>query len=371
MPEQSGVVSFDKIINALLDAGTPFPAKFLHRFSDMNLEDTRLLADAWSQVIPERRANLLHDLEDLAESDTIVSFGEIARLALHDQDPIVRANAIRLLWEDKDPALAKIFCSLVLEDPDVIVRAAAARALGVFVLEAELDELSPKVASLVEKTLLEVIQGSDLPSVRRNALETLGYSSRLDVPVLIQNAYDSGDVEWMASALCAMGRSADPRWERIVLTCMKNRDRRIQVEAIRASGELELTSASPYLVQMLSEPAMLDDDVRAAAIWSLSQTGGEKARHTLQTLLNEAGDDDEVEYITSALDNLSFNDGLSGLGLFDIEEPSPEDFQVIMNPDEEGILNPDADFDEEENWEDEYFDGDEGDDIEYSSDDDF
>ena len=46
-----------------------------------------------------------------------------------------------------------------------------------------------------------------------HALESLGYSSRPDVIKLIESALQRTESEWQASALTAIGRSADERWE--------------------------------------------------------------------------------------------------------------------------------------------------------------
>ncbi|WP_322806225.1 hypothetical protein, partial [Thermanaerothrix sp.] len=66
-------VSFDQVLAALLDTNQPFPARFLHRFSDLSPEDLERLKKVWGQVPVERRVALMEDLEMLAEADTLVS----------------------------------------------------------------------------------------------------------------------------------------------------------------------------------------------------------------------------------------------------------------------------------------------------------
>ncbi|MRR32232.1 hypothetical protein EG834_18325, partial [bacterium] len=95
-------VSFDKVIAALLDNEHPFPAVHWHRFSDISAADLQKLVKIWPEVNPDRRTALLEDLENLADSDTLVSFDDLGRFALDDSDPRVREVALRLLWESED-----------------------------------------------------------------------------------------------------------------------------------------------------------------------------------------------------------------------------------------------------------------------------
>jgi len=109
----------------------------LHRFSDLSSGDLRKLRDAWNKIDPLRRAALLEDLEDLADSDTLVSFDDLGKFALTDPEPRVREVALRLLWESEDPVLVSIFTQMVDTDPDIKVRSAAATALGQFIYIGE------------------------------------------------------------------------------------------------------------------------------------------------------------------------------------------------------------------------------------------
>jgi hypothetical protein len=125
-------VPFQTVVEALLDDGTPFPARFLHQFSDIAPTDLVLLLKAWPQIKTRRKNTLLEDLEELAEADTLTNFDEMARPLLADDDPQVRIRAIRLLWESEDIKLVPIFLKMLNEDVDPEVRAAAANALGLF-----------------------------------------------------------------------------------------------------------------------------------------------------------------------------------------------------------------------------------------------
>ena len=246
------------------------------------------------------------------------------RIALKDENPKVRASSIRLLWEAEDKKLVPVFVEMMEKDPDVEVRATAATGLGVYVYMGEIEEIPPSVLKTVENSLLAVTQGSDEALVRRRALESLGFSSRQEIPAILRKAFESKQPEWQESALFAMGRSADKDWEDIVLKEFDNSREAIRTEAIRAAGELELKSAHSRLLQILEEEPE-NDDLWAAAVWSLSQIGGEEVRPTLEKLLDDSEDPDEIDFLEEALDNLSFTEDM---GLFDMLEVDPDEAET-------------------------------------------
>ena len=57
-----------------------------------------------------------------------------------------------------------------------------------------------------------------------------------------------------------------------------------------------------------------DSEIRAAIFWSLSKIGGEEVRETLETILEETEDEEEVEILEEALDNLSFTEDVGLYG---------------------------------------------------------
>ncbi len=313
------VVPFQMVIAALLDESSLFPPSYLHRFSDLGETELAELQKIWQKVNPARRIALLEDLEELAEIDTLVSFDVLARFALTDPDPAAREIAIRLLWENQDAKLAPIYMEMLNNDTDASVRAAAASALGLFVYLGELEEFPAEALKTIEDQLLQTYHSSDQPIVRRRALEALGYSSREVMGDLIQSAYDTEDSEWLASALFAMGRSMDPRWETPILEMLQNPDVRVQTEAVRAAGQLELAAARLPLLELLDDEQDVDEEVSAAAIWSLSQIGGESVRERLEELQAATDDEDEIEYLDRALENLNFTEDFEVFEMFDFD----------------------------------------------------
>ena len=99
----------------------------------------------------------------------------------------------------------------------------------------------------------------------------------------------------------------------------------MRLVAVQSAGELELKTARKPLIDMLEDE--LDDDVFQAIIWSLSQIGGEDVRTYIEALLAEAEDDEQIEYLEEALENLSFTEDLEEFSMlaFDPDDELTED----------------------------------------------
>lgn len=308
---------FQPVLDSLLNEKKDFPRKYLQQFSDMGDLELKTLMDVWSRVGVSRKLNLLEELETLAESDTLVNFDDFARAILDDPDSTVRGRAIRLLKESGEAKLAPVFINILHNDPEVQTRAEAANALGAFVDLGELEEIPEEVHHQVEDALFKVANGNDDVKVRRRALESLGYSSRPEAAVLIESSFQREDPAWQASALFAMARSADNRWDADVLASLPNENRSVREAAVEAAGQLSIKEAGPILIRMLEEED--DDDVTSAMIWSLSQIGGEDARTYIETLLDQSEDEDQIEYLEEALENLAFTEDLERFDLLNFE----------------------------------------------------
>jgi HEAT repeat protein len=315
-------VPFKTVIEALLDESAPFPARYLHRFSDLEPADLQSLLQAWPEVALRRKENLLEDLNDLSESDTLTYFDSLARELLNDPDASVRTQAIHLLWECEDPKLARLFIEFLAGDENVEVRAAAASALGRFVYLGELDKIPVELKEKVEECLLAASQANEPDQIRRRALESLGHSGRPEVQELIEAAYHQKSLDWKVSAVNAMGRSSDSRWAKAVLSQLRAPDEELRAEAVQAAGELDLHRARPILLELLEDEE--DPAIRRHIVWALSQLGGEGVRSRLEELVKMETDDEEVEFLEEALDNLSFTEDLSQFELFSLEPGDSE-----------------------------------------------
>jgi HEAT repeat protein len=276
---------------------------------------------------------LLEGLESLIDNDTLVNFDDFARPLLSDPEAQVRTRALHLLGEYDDEKFIPKYLTLLKNDPDADVRAQVANNLGFFVAEGELEEISEQTYSEVMAGLLESTRGEDVARVRRQVLEALGFASKPEVSALIGAALQHKDPDWHASALVAMGRSADERWEEEILRALLDENDTIRLAAVQAAGNLPLKSARTVLLGMLAEGED-DDEIIGAAIWSLSQIGGEDVRTFLETLLDqteEAEDEDQIALLEEALDNLAFTEDLDRLELMAID---PNDFAEFEDDEE-------------------------------------
>jgi HEAT repeat protein len=332
MNEQT--VSFQTVLDSLLAPAKDFPRRYLKHFSDISPLELKTLMDLWPRVKPDRKLSLLDGLLSLADSDTLVSFDDFARSILDDPDAAVRVRAIRLLDHEAcdDLKLVPAYLAMLKTDPDVNVRAEAANALNVFVDLGELEEIAEETYGEVHAALLESARGEKEAKVRRRALESLGWSSNPAVVELIESAFENG-MDWKVSALIAMGRSADDRWEDRVLRSMLDDNLKIRKAAVQSAGMLALKSARLPLLRMLESED--DGEVMTAAIWSLSQIGGEDVQTYLEALLDQTEDEDLIEFLEDALDNLAFTEDLDRFELLSINPDDLEDLAEIEEDDEE------------------------------------
>ena len=339
--------SFDSVLDALLDANKEFPHRYLTLFSDIGPLELQTLLDVWPRVDLKRKSTLLEGLESLIDEDTLVNFDDFARPLLADPEAEVRVRALHLLGEYDDEKFIPKYLTMLKSDTDANVRAQAANNLGYFVALGELEEISEQTYSEVLAGLFESARGEDVTRVRRQALESLGFASKPEVVVLIESALKHKDSDWQASALIAMGRSADERWEEVILRGLLDENDVIRKASVQAAGNLPLKSARTVLLRMLAEGEE-DDEIIGAAIWSLSQIGGEDVRTFLEALLDqteEAEDEDQIAALEEALDNLAFTEDLDRLELMAID---PDDFDDFKEDDEEVEDAEEADEEEAE-----------------------
>jgi len=310
-------VSFEAVVAALLDPDTTFNPRYLYSLSDLVGNELSLFKKTWPNIPDWRREALLEDMEQLYEADYLLSFEAVCRHALQDPLPSVRFLAIRSLQEYDVADLIPYFMQILQGDPDSELRALAAALLGKYVYQGEIEELSHQTLKEIEGCLLEVARGNASPLIRRRVLESLGFSSRREVPRLIEAAFREPEEDWMISALLAMGRSYDSRWATDVLKMLDHLSLKIRLEAVRAAGELEIPDAKPQLLELLEDD---DQNVRLAAVWSLSQIGGTGLQQVFESLLQENEDEDEIQAIEDALENLVFNESMGLYKDLDLED---------------------------------------------------
>ena len=332
-------MTMKQLLDAMLNEEKPLHPSYIYRLSDLTEEDLDVLQKSWPKVAAWRRKAIMEDVEEIGQNDYVLSFEEFARYGVQDNEPGVRELAVRSLWEYESRDLIPLYLELLASEDNYNVRAAAATALGKYIFLGEIEELPASTQRRIEDRLLDIVNGKENVLVRRRALESLGFSSREEIPALIENAYNAGSVDWLVSALFAMGQSANKDWTPWVISKLDSDNPEILLEAVRAAGELEISESVPRLIDLLEED---DYDLRMTAIWSLSQIGGEGVRARLEDLYDETDDEDEADFIDSALDNLDFTEDIA---LFDLLEV-PEEDELDDAP---GLLVLDEEDEEEAN----------------------
>jgi len=326
MTEQT--ISFQTVLDALTAPGKDFPRRYLEQFSDIGPLELKTLSDVWPRVKLDRKLSLLEGLLSLADKDTLVNFDDFARAILKDPEAVVRVQAIRLLGECDDVKLVPMHIELLKNDFDVNVRAEAANVLNLFVDLGELEEIPEEVYREVHAALLEAAKGAEETRLRRRALESLGWSSHPEVVELIESAFD-GNIDWKHTALIAMGRSADERWEDRILRSMLEDNDKLRKAAVQSAGLLALKSARLPLLRMLEGED--NGEVMTAAIWSLSQIGGEDVQTYLENLLDQTEDEDLIDFLEEALDNLAFTEDLDRFELMTFDPEDIEDLEELAD----------------------------------------
>lgn len=252
----------------------------LYYLSNLDAEEAEHVREVWAELPADLRGELTSWLVELAEADFTLNFSAVFRIAMEDDDASVREAAIEGLWEDEDVRLVPRLTERLLEDESTGVRAAAAKSLGRFILLGELEKIRPEPRRRVYEALVQAHQTPhEDTEVQRRALESLAYVCDETVIASIQRAYASSVEKMRISAVFAMGRSADTRWEQEVQQELFSTAPEMRYEAARACGELQL-SDTVSMLEELTEDA--DIEVQQAAIWALGQIGGDRAREILE-----------------------------------------------------------------------------------------
>ncbi len=300
----------------LLEETEPFSPQFLQLFSDISPQDLKMVKNIWSKVSRERKSALLIDLEKLMRVDTLVSCDDFGLYALDDDDPTVKSLAIDLLWECSDLNLASRFIKILEEDKDPELSAAAASGLGKFVLLGELEEIPADTAKKILDTLVKKYLSNGDQRLKQSILESLGYVSNSQIDGFIKEAIQKPEKDWILSALFAIGRSANTDWSKTVLEKLDDLDPEVQLEAIKAAGELEISEAKEIISEIL-EGSSPEDEIHLQSIWSLSMIGGNDVLKLFNKLYDSSDSEKETAMLEMAMDNLELTNSFDELDIFD------------------------------------------------------
>lgn len=255
-------------------------------------------------------------LKRLIESEDVFSNNQSTfQSFLSDPDPEVRIVAIQGLWDYPTPDLIDPLIDMAQHDPDQQVRNRAITALGRYVYEGEMadydfdwgeleaiireDEMPEEYHQRVISFLTEIASDLSAPlDARRFSLEALGFSTRPDIVKLVEQAYHEPNVEMKVSALFAMGRSGLARWDRYVLAELDSPIPEVQLEAVRAAGELFLNEAAPALLALARSAT--DQNLRHEAIWALGHMTPLEAWQYLDSITQDPTEDEETRQLAEA-----------------------------------------------------------------------
>lgn len=242
-----------------------------------------------------------------------LNYREMAMLGLNDEDGLVRAAAIELLWTDETVETMRRLISLAADDPETSVRTTALKELGRFVLLGEYGDIPEEAAEQAQSLALRIHTDRNEPlETRRRALEALSNSSHPEVERLIREAYADGNHDLKISAIFAMGRTCSKVWRDILIGELDSADNELVFEAVTACGQIQLDES----VRRVGELVTSDDrEIQLAAIWALGEIGGKHAFEILTSLEEIIEDEEAAAVIDEALDAAGFSRSFAALGL--------------------------------------------------------
>jgi hypothetical protein len=323
------------VLGQLADETRPVRSIDLSRLSDLARTEVACFDLAWAGLSTTRRLEVVQAMVERAEANIHLNFHAILRVCLSDSDGQIRRVAVDGLWEDEKPSLIGPLAMLLAHDLVPDVRAAAATSLGRFVLLGVLGEISEATVHQAENALRAAWARAQEPNeVRRRVLESLAYTADPTVCDLIEMAYNADDELMRQSAVFAMGRNADCRWRKQVLSELQSDDPAMRFEATVSAGELGLVAAVHRLIQLMDDA---DSNIGEAAALALGKIGGREAKRALEEVVSGA-DERLAQAAEEALEELTFG----GPGLeerlddngaeswrrraVDMDEPEDEDF---------------------------------------------
>ncbi len=256
----------------------------LAELSNLDQEELQSFKTAFSNMSENIRLDIIKKLVALAEDNVELNFDGIFKYCLSDTNPDVRSQAIEGLWENEEISLITPLLKLLSTDNSDRVRAAAAIAMGRYILLAEHGKLRISYLDRIRDSLLTIVKDAGITEeVRRRALEAIAPLSISVVQEEIRRAYNSHNPRLKVSAIFAMGRNCDQAWLPVLLEELGNTEPEIRFEAATALGEIGDELAVTPLLKISGDPDM---EVRMAVIQSLGKIGGIKAKEYLHTLIS-------------------------------------------------------------------------------------
>ena len=293
-------VAFTAALDAFA-AGT-IRAEHVRALSDLSRDHRRRMSRAWPELATEVRREIVRKMEDLQRANVDLLFGRAFRVALEDDDPVVRQLSVAGFWEDVSSDLEEKLLELVQFDSSADVRTEAARSLGRFAEHAVEQDVTPGETRDLRATLIGIASDHRQHElVRCQALGALGVFGGADVAALIQDGFESDEPSLMTAAVSAMGRSRSVVWLESVLAALQDEDIDLRQAAATACGQIGDAAAIADLAVAALDP---EHHVRVAALDSLAAIGGKAALRVIETAANDEEYVDR-EAASAALNRLS------------------------------------------------------------------
>ncbi|MBT3363923.1 MAG: hypothetical protein HN929_03785 [Chloroflexi bacterium] len=306
------MLPIETYLNELKNSNLQLNLSKLSNLSALSSEEITLFKKAWSSIELDRKRQIVGQLVEIGANNYQLEFDEALRVILDDDDTKIRLKAIEGLANCEDVSFIRHFIALLDVKYDIPTRAAAAAALGQFVILAELGKLSPSHSSQIQDELKKIIRNkAEESEVRRRAIEAVAPFSQEMVKQTIRRAYDNPDPDFKRSALLAMGRNCDPVWLPFLLKELRSPDPETRSAAAIACGELCAPEAVPQLRKLTRDA---DIHVQISAITSLGQIGSVDAKNELLKFLNNPHEmicqaaELAIEELGFAEDPLTFDD---------------------------------------------------------------
>src|SRR5947199_10226715 len=99
-------------LEELADAGRPLRVSKLADLSQLSSEERDEFEQAWPDFDPDRRLQILQQLNELAEDNPELNFDSVNLVSLNDMDPRVRVAALGGLWEYDERDLIPVLIEL-------------------------------------------------------------------------------------------------------------------------------------------------------------------------------------------------------------------------------------------------------------------
>jgi HEAT repeat protein len=261
----------------------------------------------WLEWTPERVSEIVDRMVSLSEEQPDVEFESVFKQGISYPNTAVRVSSLKGLEESDDRALLKPLCAMLLDDPEVDVRAAAAIPLAYLCALSQVGKLGTKSEVVLSRILYSVLDDErEVQAVKLKALEAVSAFDGERLDPYIEAAWSSGQLGARQSSLFAMGRTSDTKWVERVLPDLEHDVASVRYEATMAMGELGDESHLAALAVPLDDP---DLTVQLAAISAVERIGGDVAKSQLEQLL-VSPEPRVVELVQQALQSMKDEEDL-------------------------------------------------------------